>query len=47
MTLWAIFWGFVFFLALLVFVGVAVAVAIGGFTDVLSLFKQIDRQHQR
>ena len=47
MTVWATFWGGVLLLAILVFIGVAVGVAIQGFFDVKTLFEQIDRQHEQ
>ncbi len=40
------FWGVQLLIGMLIFAGVAVAVAIGGFFDIKSLFRSIDLQHR-
>lgn len=44
--MWITFWGWLLALAVVVFSGLAVVVAIGGFFDIRSLFRQIDSQHR-
>jgi hypothetical protein len=46
MNMWATFWGVVLVLVLTVFAILAVVVAIGGFSDVKSLFATIVSQHE-
>ena len=47
MEFWIQFWRIVLVAALAVFASLAVVVTIGGFRDVLALFRSIDAQHQR
>ena len=44
--MWITFWGGLLALVVVVFSGLAVVVAIGGFFDIRSLFRQIDFQHR-
>ena len=46
MDAWAIFWGLLFIAVLVVFTILTVVIAIGGYFDVKSLFRTIDKQHQ-
>ena len=46
MEFWSAFWGVQLLVGLLIFAGVAVAVAIGGLFDIRSLFRSIDMQHR-
>ena len=43
---WATFWACVLVGTAIVFSGLAIAVAIGGFFDIRTLLKTIDRQHE-
>ncbi|MCA9266105.1 MAG: hypothetical protein KDA60_19730 [Planctomycetales bacterium] len=43
---WSEFWKYTLIVVLAVFAGLAIAVAIGGFFDVKSLFRTIDEQHK-
>jgi len=45
MDAWAIFWGWLLIIVLVIFAVLAVAVTIGGFFDVKALFKTMDKQH--
>ena len=47
MEFWIHFWRIVLVAALAVFAVLAVVVTIGGFRDVLALFRSIDAQHAR
>ena len=46
MDFWVTFWGAVLVIGLLVFVGVAATVTVGGFADVRAMFRGIDSQHE-
>jgi len=46
MGFWIGFWTVLFWLALVIFVGVAVKVAVGGVSDIRALFRSIDAQHE-
>ena len=46
MIFWINFWGILLVISMVIFAGVTVAVAIGGFSDIKSLFRSIDSQHQ-
>jgi len=45
MDAWATFWGLLLIVVLVIFAGLTVVIAIGGFFDLKSLFKSIDEQH--
>ena len=47
MNFWIDFWSWFFFLSLGMFVTLVVVVSIGGFFDVLSLFKTLGRHRDR
>lgn len=47
MEFWALFWGTLLLLSVLIFLVLAVAVTIGGLRDVRELFKSIEAQHSR
>jgi hypothetical protein len=47
MSYWAAFWGWFLLLGLVVFLGLAIVVSIGGFFDIRALFKSIRRQHEQ
>ena len=44
---WAIFWGLVLLISFCMFAVLAVAVTIGGFRDMLALFRGIDARHEQ
>ena len=46
MGFWIGLWSVLFWLALIVFAGVAVKVALGGVSDIRALFQSMDRQHE-
>ena len=46
MDAWADFWRMTFIIAMAIFAVVTVAVSVGGFFDVLAMFRQINRQHE-
>ena len=45
MAFWTNFWGLLLVVSMVIFAGVTVAVAIGGFSDIKSLFRSIESQH--
>jgi hypothetical protein len=45
MGFWTIFWAALLAVALTIFAGLAVVVTIGGFFDVRTLLRTIDRKH--
>jgi len=47
MSFWSQFWMWFLLFGLAVFLGLAVAVSIGGFFDVRAMFKSIREQHER
>ncbi|HJN66378.1 MAG TPA: hypothetical protein QF761_09265 [Pirellulales bacterium] len=46
MTFWIWFWGIALVMTLLFYTGLTVVVAVGGFKDVLAMFRNLDRQHR-
>ena len=46
MGFWVNFWTGFFFLSLAVFTGLAIAVAIGGYFNIRSLFKSLKAEHE-
>ena len=46
MGFWVPFWEVVVIATLVVFAGLVVVVGIGGFFDILALFKKIEAQHK-
>ena len=46
MTPWAWFWTVVLAVSCLLFAGLVLVVAIGGFGDVIAMFRNLDRQHE-
>lgn len=44
MTFWIWFWTVFLFASLALFAGLAVVVSVGGFSDILSLFRTIEKQ---
>lgn len=46
MDAWATFWGYLLVVVLVVFAMLAVAITIGGFFDVKSLFASMEKQHE-
>lgn len=46
MDFWIKFWSFFFFLSLGIFAILAVSVTIGGFFNILSLFKNLKAKHE-
>jgi hypothetical protein len=47
MSFWSTFWAWFLLLGLVLFLGLAVVVSIGGFFDIRTLFKSIRSQHDR
>ena len=47
MAFWSTFWGLLFVVCILGFAGLAVVVAVGGVSDIRSLFRSIEEQHER
>lgn len=47
MALWTQFWAWLLVFSLLLFLGLAIVVSIGGFFDIRALFKSIREQHDR
>ena len=47
MAFWTQFWTWLLLFALVVFLGLAVVVSIGGLLDIRALFKTIRDQHDR
>jgi len=47
MNFWIDFWSWFFFLSLAIFAVLAVVVSIGGFFDILSLFKTLTMQRDQ
>ncbi len=45
MDTWALFWGLLLIVVLVIFAALSVVITIGGFFDVKALFKSIDKQH--
>jgi len=45
MDSWAIFWGWLLIIVLVIFAVLAVVVTIGGFFDVKALLKTMEKQH--
>jgi Na+/proline symporter len=45
MAFWSNFWGLLLVVSMVIFAGVTVAVAIGGFSDIKSLFRSLESQH--
>jgi len=45
MSFWAAFWQWLLVIALILFLGLAVIISIGGFFDIRALFRNIQRQH--
>jgi len=45
MDAWAMFWGWLLIIVLVIFAVLAVAVTIGGFFDIKELFQSMDKQH--
>ncbi|MDP6057576.1 MAG: hypothetical protein QGH33_01735 [Pirellulaceae bacterium] len=46
MTFWIWFWGIALVMTLLFYTGLTVVVTVGGFKDVLAMFRNLDRQHR-
>ena len=46
MSGWLLFWIVVLILGLLVFFGLAIAITIGGFHDILAMCRRIEQQHE-
>jgi hypothetical protein len=47
MSFWSHFWMWFLLFGLVIFLGLAIAVSIGGFFDVRALFRSIRRQHDQ
>lgn len=45
MEFWVKFWTVFFIISLVIFAGLAVAVTIGGFFNIRSLFKSLEEEH--
>ena len=46
MSFWEVFWQVVLLVSLVAFAGLAVVVAIGGFGDIRSMLRKIDKRHE-
>ena len=46
MSFWEIFWQVILLVSLVAFAGLAVVVAIGGFGDIRSMLRSIDKRHK-
>ncbi len=46
MSFWEIFWQVVLLVSVIAFAGLAVVVAIGGFGDIRSMLRNIDKRHE-
>ena len=46
MAFWSVFWGLLLLVCLLVFAGLAVVVAVGGYGDIQALFRRMDEGHR-
>ena len=47
MNFWEVFWQVVLLVSLVAFVGLVVVVAIGGFGDIRSMLRSIDKRHEK
>ena len=47
MSFWEVFWQVVLLVSLVAFAGLAVVVAIGGFGDIRSMLRDIDKHHEK
>ena len=47
MEFWMLFWKVVFIVTLLLFAVLAVVVTIGGFKDIIALFRAMDKENQK
>jgi len=46
MDAWAIFWGWLLVIIVVIYVGLVIAITIGGFFDVKAMLTSIDDQHE-
>jgi len=46
MSFWEVFWQVVLLVSLVAFAGLVVVVAIGGFGDIRSMLRSIDKRHE-
>ncbi len=46
MSFWEIFWQVILLVSVVAFAGLAVVVAIGGFGDIRSMLRNIDKRHE-
>ena len=47
MSFWMVFWKFFFIVVLILFAGMAIWVAIGGFLDIKKLFRRLEEEHKQ